>query len=151
MIEKPAKYLDKILEILSEDFNRRYSSQEIQNRITPIEMFGENGNVVFSPDILVDLREALVFLESKNLVQLFNPFEDTVKITFEGYLKLKTNSFSKEISEKYLNQTLQRIAWTIPIFISILALIISIASTQSNTKIIEVKTVKSQTEKKSCQ
>ena len=150
MINKPDKYLDKILEILSEDFNRRYSVQEIQNKITEIQIFGKNGNVIFSPDLLADLREALTFLESRKMVKLFIPFEDDVKLTFEGYLKLKTNSFSKEVSEKYLNLILQRIAWTIPILISILALIISINNSKNYTTNQTKAIAKTQTENKFC-
>lgn len=151
MIDKPAKYIDRILEILSEDYNHTYTIQEIQNKITPIQIFGEDGNVVFSPDLLIDLRQALGFLETKKLVQLFYPFEDAAKITFEGYLKLKTNSFSKEISEKKLNQTLQRIAWTIPIIISIFALIISVSNSQNkNNTTQKNKTVESHNEKTTC-
>ena len=40
-------------------------------------------------------------------------------------IKIKTNSFEKEIKDKEINKWLQRIAWTIPIIISIVALIVS--------------------------
>ncbi|WP_409417122.1 hypothetical protein [Flavobacterium sp. PS2] len=135
MIEKPAKYLDKILNILAEDFGKSFSTQDIQNKITPIDLFGMSGNIKFSPDLLIDLQFAIEYLVKQNFV-FINQSDGKIFISFEGYMKIKTKSFNKEINEKSINQTLQRIAWLIPIFISILALIISLSkdSSQLNNK-----------------
>lgn len=132
-MENPAKYLDKILKLLANDFNKTFTIQEIQNKFTPIEIFGETGNVIFSDDLLIDLRNALKYLESQKLITI--NFDNGIKITFEGYIKIKTKGFEKEIKEKSINQTLQRLSWVLPIIISTIALIISINKDSPNHKI----------------
>lgn len=141
MIEKPNKYLDDILKFLSQEFGRLYTIQQIQNHLTPIEMFGEKGDVNFSRDLLIDLRTAITFLNSKGYIEYDN-LDDAAKLTFEGYYKLKTNSFTKELRDKSINQTLQRIAWIIPIGISLVALYFSIKSYNTKTENLNLKTLK---------
>ena len=124
MTETPAKYLDKILDFMANDFNKYHTIQEIQNHLTPIEFFGQKGLANFSEGNLVDLKNALYYLNQEKLVAWNNASE--IKLTYSGYIKIKTNSFQKEIKDKEINKWLQRIAWTLPIIISIAALIVSI-------------------------
>jgi hypothetical protein len=131
MIEKPAKYLDKILKILSEDFNKYHTVQQIKNKLEPVSIFGQTGDVIFSEDLLLDLRKALHYLNSQNLIER-DLHNGSFKLSFEGYIKIKTNSFSKEIKTKSINQTLQRLAWIVSIIISSLALLISIFKSSSS-------------------
>jgi hypothetical protein len=133
-IEKPAKYLDKVLSILAENFYTYLTIQEIQNLLTPVEIFGEVGDVKFSEDLLLDLRNALAYLLSQKLVQINPGNNQEFTLTFEGYIKIKTKGFQQEINEKSLNQTLQRVAWTVPIIISIIALIVAIFKNSPNAE-----------------
>ena len=123
MSEKPTKYLDRILSFMAKDFNKYYTIQELQNHLTPIELFGQKGPVTFAEGNLIDLKNALYYLKDEKLVAWNNAEE--IKLTYSGYIKIKTNSFEKEIKDKEINKWLQRIAWTIPIIISIVALIVS--------------------------
>lgn len=129
--QQPQKYLDKILEFLAKEFGRLYFVGQVQDFLTPFDSIKIPGQTEFTHDQLIDLRNALDFLVSRKLIQ-FDATEDAIKITFEGYYKFKTNSFSKELRSVAINTTLQRVAWTIPILISILALIISIVNTKNN-------------------
>lgn len=124
MSEEPTKYLDKILNFMANDFNKYYTIQEIQNHISPIEFFGQPGVAVFSDGNLVDLKNALYYLNQKELIIWNNSVE--IKLTYSGYIKIKTNSFEKEIKDKEVNKWLQRIACITPIIISIAALLVSI-------------------------
>jgi hypothetical protein len=141
MIEKPAKYLDKILNSLAINFGTSLTIQQLQNIMTPVSFFGTTGNVVFSQDLMIDLHHALDYLSNQNLIHI-NNITGEVSLTFEGYIKIKTKGFSKEIREKSLNQTLQRIAWIIPIFISTFALIISLSKTKESLPIKYKSTAK---------
>jgi hypothetical protein len=131
-IERPAKYLDKILLILSENFYNYLTVQDIQNILTPIEIFGEAGNVTFGEELLLDLRNALAYLISQKLVQINPGNNQEFTLTFEGYIKIKTKGFQQEINEKSLNQTLQRLSWTVPMIISIIALLVAIFKNTAN-------------------
>ena len=131
-IEKPAKFLDKILSILAENFYDYLTIQQIQNLLTPREILGDVGDVIFSEDLLLDLRNALGYLISQKLVQINPGNNQEFTLTFEGYIKIKTKGFQQEISEKSLNQTLQRIAWILPLIISIIALVVTIFKNSPN-------------------
>jgi len=131
-IEKPAKYLDKVLSILADNFYIYLTIQQIQNILTPVEILGEAGEVNFGEDLLLDLRNAVAYLLSQNLVQINPGNNQEFTLTFEGFIKIKTKGFQQEINEKSLNLTLQRIAWTVPIIISIIALIIAIFKNSPN-------------------
>ena len=91
MSEKPTKYLDKIMSFMSDDFNKYYTIQEIQNHLTPIEFFGQKGPAIFSEGNLIDLKNALYYLRDEKLVA-WNDAEQ-IKLTYNGYIKIKTNSF----------------------------------------------------------
>ena len=144
MNNKPAKYLDNILKILAKDFGKSLSIQEIQNQLTPVKIFGEKGNVQFSLDLLADSQQAIEYLRKLNLVFINND-DGKVMLTYEGFMKIKTNSFSKEIRDKSANQILQRLAWILPIVISSLALWFSLSK-----KPEEVKEMKKSINFKSC-
>jgi len=138
MIEKPAKYLDQILSILAKDFDKYLELQAIQNKLTPISFFGEPegqiGNVHFSEDLLLDLRNALSYLLSQKLIQINPGNYNEFTLTFEGYIKIKTKGFAQEIREKSLNQSLQRLSWTLPIIISLIALFVAIFKDSENNQ-----------------
>lgn len=125
MTEKPTTYLDKILSYLSTDFNKSFTVQEIQNYLTPMNIFGDNGPVTFGQDSLLDLHNALYYLREQQLVVWNN--SDDIKITYKGLIKIKTNSFEREIMDTEINKWLQRAAWILPIIISITALFISLS------------------------
>ncbi|WP_316633490.1 hypothetical protein [uncultured Flavobacterium sp.] len=133
MNNKPAKYLDNILKILAKDFGKSLSIQEIQNQLTPIKMFGQKGDVQFSPDLLVDLQHAIAYLVKLDLIIIIIG-DGRIILTYEGFMKIKSNSFSKEVRDKSANQFLQRLAWILPIIISSLALWFSLSKTPSETK-----------------
>ena len=134
-MKNPAKYLDKILEVLAENFGTPMTTQEIQNIITPVNIFGIPGNVTFGSSLLIDIQHAFIYLEKLDLISI-NPSDHKINLTFEGYIKIKTSGFAKEIRDKSVNKTLQRIAWIVPIMISILALFISLSRSpvQNNNK-----------------
>lgn len=133
MNKKPAKYLDKILTVLAENFDSTFTVNELMNKVEPQNLFGEQvDNVIFAPNLLVELRTALTFLESKNLIH-YNPLDaGEVRISYEGYLKIRSNSFTQEINEKSINISLQRLAWVLPIIISFAALLVSIYKNSPN-------------------
>lgn len=133
MNNKPAKYLDNILKILAKDFGKSLSIQEIQNQLTPVKMFGKKGNVQFSLDLLADSQQAIEYLRKLSLV-LITIGDGKVMLTYEGFMKIKTNSFSKEIRDKSANQILQRLAWILPIVISSLALWFSLSKNPKEIK-----------------
>ncbi|UGS22916.1 hypothetical protein [Flavobacterium channae] len=133
MNSKPAQYLDKILEILAKDFGKSFSIQEIQNELTPIELFGKKGNVLFSSDLLVDSQHAIEYLRKLDLV-IISPGDGKVTLSYEGFMKIKTNSFSKEVRDKSANQFLQRLAWILPIIISLIALGLSLSKKSNEYK-----------------
>jgi hypothetical protein len=133
MNNKPAKYLDNILKILAKDFGKSLSTQEIQNQLTPIKMFGQKGDVQFSPDLLVDLQHAIAYLIKLELIIIIIG-DGRIMLTYEGFMKIKTNSFSKEVRDKSANQLLQRLAWILPIIISSLALWVSLSKKPGETK-----------------
>jgi hypothetical protein len=141
MNNNPAKYLDKILKILSKRFGTEISIQEIQNELTPITIFGEKGNVTFSIYLLVDSQHAIDYLLRQNMV-VINPASGKIFITYEGYMKIKTKGFAEEVHEKRINLLLQRIAWTIPLIISSIALWVSLSK--------DSKQILQNTETKSC-
>ena len=126
MNNNPAKYLDQILKIVSKQFGKQFSLQEIQNDLTPMEIFGEKGTVIFSADLLVDSQHAIDYLERQNLV-IYDNINGKVSLTFEGYMKIRTKGFAADVSEKKINLWLQRIAWTIPLIISAIALWFSLS------------------------
>lgn len=133
MNNKPVKYLDNILKILAKDFGKSLSIQEIQNKLTPIEIFGKTGNVQFSLDLLTDSQHAIEYLRKLGLV-FITPSDGKVMLTYEGFMKIKTNSFSKEVRDKSANQFLQRLAWIAPIIISLVALWFSLSKNSSGSK-----------------
>ena len=133
MNSKPVQYLDNILKILAKDFDKSLSIQEIQNELTPVEIFGKKGNVQFSIDLLKDSQDAIKYLQKLGLV-FVNPNDSKVILTYEGLIKIKTNSFSKEVRDKSANQFLQRLAWIAPIIISLIALWFSLSKNINNYK-----------------
>ena len=133
MNDKPAKYLDKILKILAKDFGKSLSIQEIQNELTPLEIFGKTGNVQFSVDLLADSQHAIGYLRKLDLVFITSG-DGRVMLTYEGFMKIKTNSFSKEVRDKSANQFLQRLAWIAPIIISLAALWFSLSKNSNESK-----------------
>lgn len=133
MNNKPAKYLDDILKILAKDFGKSLSIQEIQNQLTPIKIFGKKGDVQFSLDLLADSQHAIEYLKKLGLVFIIIA-DGRIILTYEGFMKIKTNSFSKEVRDKSANQFLQRLAWIAPIIISSLALWFSLSKKPQETK-----------------
>jgi hypothetical protein len=126
MNKKPAKYLDSILEILSQNFDNHFTVNVLMNRIEYKKHFGEKDDIVNHSIQLIELKKALTFLDSKKLIHYNSENAGEIRISYEGYLRIRTNSFTNEIMEKSINKTLQRISWIIPIVISIAALIVSI-------------------------
>ncbi len=126
MNKKPAKYLDLILEILSDNFEIDFSVNDLMNKIElKKNPFGRKIDV-FHPNLSMELKKALTFLASKKLIH-YNPENGgEIRILYEGYLKIRTHSFSDEIDEKSINNTLQRISWIVPIIISFITLMILI-------------------------
>ncbi len=125
MIEKPAAYLDSIMKVLSEDFNKLYTLQQIQNKIQEVSFFGDARDIIFAEDDLSDLKKALKYLGNSNLVE-YVPSDGTAKLTYEGYIKIKTNSFSKEISRESIHYLFQRLGWIVTTFIALLALAVAL-------------------------
>lgn len=123
MNNNPAKYLDKILKVLAENFGSSLTIQELENRINPMEIPGMKMTAHFSPYLLRETTHALEYLQKLNLIS--KDLGGAISITFEGYIKIKTKGFAQEIREKSFNQMLQRIAWIVPILISFAALLVA--------------------------
>lgn len=138
MNKKPEKYLDKILNILAENFGQNFTVTELMNIINSKKNNREKVDM-YLPEQLIEIRTALTFLASENLIRYKTENNGEVTLLYEGYLKIRTNSFSKEISDKSINKTLQRLAWIVPIIISFAALLVSIYKNSSNENCIDKK------------
>lgn len=119
MNEKPEKYLDKLLTILAENFGQNITVDKL------INLIGSSNYDVHFDNQLVEINRALDFLKSENLIH-FNPDSSEVSISYNGYIKLKTNSFKKESRDKTVNKYSQILAWLAPLIISIISLCISV-------------------------
>jgi hypothetical protein len=136
MNKKPAKYLDLILEILSNNFENNFSVNDLMNKIElKKNPFGEKIDV-FHPDLSIELKRALTFLSSKKLIHYNSENAGEIRMLYEGYLKIRTNSFTDEIKDKSINKTLQRISWIVPILISFIALMVSFFNNSQNQNCI---------------
>ncbi|CAA9203370.1 hypothetical protein FLACOL7796_04712 [Flavobacterium collinsii] len=80
----------------------------------------------FSPDLLVDLQHAIAYLVKLELIIIIIA-DGRIILTYKGFVKIKKNSFSKQVRDKSANQFLQRLALILPIIISSLALWFSLS------------------------
>ena len=68
-----------------------------------------------------------MFLSNQGLIQ-YDKYNSTVSIQTAGFIKIKTKSFSKEISDAKWNQIIQRLNQIITPVIALAALSLSIYS-----------------------
>ena len=138
MNKKPEKYLDKILYILAENFGKNFTVTDLMNIIDSKKNNGRKIDMYF-PEQLIEIKTALTFLASENLIRYKSENIGEVTLLYGGYLKIRTNSFAKEINDKSLNKTLQRVAWIVPIIISLAALWFSMHKNSSKEYFIGKK------------
>ena len=122
MHNNPSKLLDGILKILADDFNSSKTINELTLKFFERELKKEeqfNLSVVIPQYETITLN-ALLFLLNEGFVSTKD--NNSFLITTKGFIKLKTESFSKEIKNKTVNLLLQRATW----FCSITALFISV-------------------------
>lgn len=127
MDKNPAKFFDKILSVLSTDYNKSFSIEEIISKVYEKELKqnGKKGIEGFFNDIHYETNviNALMFLKSQGLVA----FDEIEKISFintSGFVKIKTEGFQNEIRNKNINLWLQRLTWFVAILTFILTLFI---------------------------
>lgn len=130
MPENPAKFFDEILTILSSNFNRSFLVDEIAVIIFDLPLGKiKNGILIFdvppTDEQITNLLNALLFLNKNALLVLTNNNREAY-ITTEGFIKIKTKGFHKEIKEKKFNNRLQRFAWIATPVAAIITLMITI-------------------------
>lgn len=123
MNKNPQEFFDKILELLSSDFNKKWTVDLITSHLISEEKPDIFSEPMIREQTKTDVKNSLLFLSSESLV-LYNPYLETVCITTKGFVKIKSEGFQKEIKNKRLNTKLQRVTW----ISSIIAVVLSTVS-----------------------
>jgi hypothetical protein len=115
MVSNPAKFLDKILTILSSHFNNFFDVEYLGKVIYKYPKSEiKNGKIVFNMPLTdehkINIINYLMFLNSEGLVT-FDEKKEIAFINTKGFIKIKTESFVQEIRNKKINILLQRFAW----------------------------------------
>lgn len=126
MTDKPAKYFDDILKILASEYNRVFTYTEVLNQLYAHKRRGQNAvekflDVPIEPEENNNFLNSLAFLNKQGLI-FRDELQSTVSIQTEGFIKIKTKGFEKEINDANWNQRFQRINQIATPIIALIAL-----------------------------
>ncbi|WP_291103711.1 MULTISPECIES: hypothetical protein [unclassified Flavobacterium] len=129
MTNNPAKYFDDILTLLSSNYNKTFTFEEVAKHLYPMDFKDmDSGTSPFKDFhkhlLFSDLTNAFMFLNKEGLLS-YNLDKELIIINTAGFVKIKTKGFVKEINDVKLNMVLQRIAWIATPILALITVILT--------------------------
>jgi len=125
MNENPFKFFDAILEILSDNYNTKYSLEELTIIVHPATNKNLATKIVQQKKNEDDVMNALMFLNSEGLVALDIVNRQTI-INTKGLIKIRTKGFEEEFLENKKSRRIQIYNQIATPIIATIALIVGI-------------------------